>query len=104
MRGIVEHCLRERRRQERDSDAGSVKGLDQLRRRATTSSVITCTEPPADRYGHTSQPQALNAAEATWLARSRGVTAKAWTCQADKLARPRWGTTTPFGTPVEPEV
>src|SRR5207302_5400012 len=59
---------------------------------------------PFARYGQTSQTAASNETLERWLARSSGVTPNARTCQSIRFARFACVTSTPLGSPVEPDV
>ena len=56
------------------------------------------------RYGQSSQTDASKAGLASTDARSVGLTEKASWCQSTRLSRLRCETSTPFGSPVEPDV
>src|SRR5579875_1774753 len=69
-----------------------------------SSAGTTCREAPTASAGHTSQITASKPGLEIWVQRSAKESSKASVCQATRLARLAWSTTTPLGWPVEPEV
>src|SRR3954469_2259345 len=64
----------------------------------------TKTEAPAERYGHTSHPNASNPTPAIEVALLAEETSKAWMCHEIKFTRDESSIITPLGFPVDPEV
>jgi hypothetical protein len=71
---------------------------------STTSRPTGCSAAPESRAKKISSSEASKPVEASCATRSPGRAPKVSTAPASRFAAPAWVTTTPLGSPVEPEV